>query len=612
MSAARKPKSKSPSKAKRAPANRGRAASRSGEARAAGSAKRPLLALSMIVRNEEANLKRLLPPIAGGFDEIVVADTGSTDGTVAYLESLGVTVVHEPWSDDFAAARNASLGSVTARWVLWLDADDEIDPSAIAGLKALLANSADSVAYFLQLYNTGSNAATSSACQQLRVFPNRRGVEFEGRIHEQVVHSLARLGVRLLHAPFTVRHLGYSDPAQVRAKFERNLTLLRLERVMRPRDASLVFHVAQTLVGLERHDEAIESLGELAEMPSSDAVVNEMLIRGQLLLVRLLEARGDLAGAAATLAAASRRAPDHALVRVFVAESRRRTGDHAGVVEALQTIVFSGGLRPGILPYPIEKANEMAGLLLADALLDLRRAADAERALALALKFSEAPAERTLSFAARARALGHTETSLRSFCAAAALDPASFDAHFHAGTIHLEMGALADAHARLTSALALRPSAPEVLTNLGNLALARGDARVAESRYREALIEEPRFLLARENLAKLCLLNNRGDEALPLFLDVIKSDASRVDLLGHIGDLWLARGNPKDAIAAYERVVVAKPRAHVTWSRLGDAYALLGVPRAAEIAWTKALEIEPGYEPAKAGIARQAAAFAVS
>lgn len=576
---------------------------------AAGRA-RPLLALSMIVRNEKENLERLLPQVASKFDEVVIADTGSTDGTVAYLETLGVTIVHEPWSDDFAAARNASLRAVTARWVLWLDADDELDTAAIDGLKALLARSPEKIAYFLELYNAGSKGNASSACRQLRVFPNLRGVRFEGRIHEQVVHSLARLGVRLANAPFCVRHLGYADPAQVRAKFERNLVLLRRERAMRPRDASLLFHVAQTLVGLDRHDEAIEALRELAAMPAEESVVREMATRGQLLLVRLLEARGDAAGAAAALDEAARRSPDHALVRVFAAESRRRQGDSAGVVAALETIVFGGGLTAGILPYPVEKANEMAGLLLADALLDLRRAGDAERALDAALRFSEAPAERAQSFAARARALGLAETALRAYRTAAALDRESFDASFHAGTILLDRGAFDEAHTFFSAALALRPRAPEVLTNLGNLALARGDAREAESRYRAALAAEPRFLLARENLAKLCVLGGRGEEALPLLLEVLKSDASRVELLGHVGDICLARGDAKGAIAAYEALVVARPRAHVTWSRMGDAYAALGVPRAAEIAWMKALEIAPEFAPAKEQLARAAAPVA--
>ena len=41
------------------------------------------ISLCMIVRDEEANLPRSLAPIAAYFDEVVVVDTGSKDGTVS-------------------------------------------------------------------------------------------------------------------------------------------------------------------------------------------------------------------------------------------------------------------------------------------------------------------------------------------------------------------------------------------------------------------------------------------------------------------------------------------------------------------------------------------------
>ena len=56
-------------------------------------------------------------------DEIVIADTGSTDRTRELAASFGARVVEFPWCDDFGAARNASLEQATGRWVLWLDAD---------------------------------------------------------------------------------------------------------------------------------------------------------------------------------------------------------------------------------------------------------------------------------------------------------------------------------------------------------------------------------------------------------------------------------------------------------------------------------------------------------
>lgn len=80
--------------------------------------------LCMIVKNEEAILANCLRSVRDWVDEMVVVDTGSTDGTVALAESFGARVEHFTWCDDFAAARNYALEFVKTPWLLTLDADD--------------------------------------------------------------------------------------------------------------------------------------------------------------------------------------------------------------------------------------------------------------------------------------------------------------------------------------------------------------------------------------------------------------------------------------------------------------------------------------------------------
>jgi glycosyltransferase involved in cell wall biosynthesis len=88
---------------------------------------RPTLGLALIVKNEAENLPRLFKSLEGCFDEIIVTDTGSTDDTVKVAESLGATVKHFTWCDDFSAARNASFEPMTTDYVMWLDADDVLE-----------------------------------------------------------------------------------------------------------------------------------------------------------------------------------------------------------------------------------------------------------------------------------------------------------------------------------------------------------------------------------------------------------------------------------------------------------------------------------------------------
>src|SRR5437667_7943437 len=82
------------------------------------------LSLTMIVRNEEATLAACLSSAADLVDEIVVVDTGSTDGTKEVAARFGARVFDFPWRDDFAAARNESLSHARGNWILWLDGDE--------------------------------------------------------------------------------------------------------------------------------------------------------------------------------------------------------------------------------------------------------------------------------------------------------------------------------------------------------------------------------------------------------------------------------------------------------------------------------------------------------
>ena len=87
------------------------------------------LSLCMIVKNEEERLARCLSGVQGAVDEIIIVDTGSTDGTKRVAGQFTSRVYDYAWDDDFSAARNASLDRATKPFILWLDADDVVERS---------------------------------------------------------------------------------------------------------------------------------------------------------------------------------------------------------------------------------------------------------------------------------------------------------------------------------------------------------------------------------------------------------------------------------------------------------------------------------------------------
>lgn len=68
----------------------------------------------MIVRNEEDVLGRCLASVSDLVDEIIIADTGSTDRTKEIAAQYTEKIFDFPWIDDFSAARNAAFAKQAA------------------------------------------------------------------------------------------------------------------------------------------------------------------------------------------------------------------------------------------------------------------------------------------------------------------------------------------------------------------------------------------------------------------------------------------------------------------------------------------------------------------
>jgi glycosyltransferase involved in cell wall biosynthesis len=83
----------------------------------------------ILTLNEEHNLPRCLASVAGCTD-LVVLDSGSTDGTVQLAEAAGARVFTRPF-DNFAHQRNHAQKQIPFRhpWVFHLDADETFTPA---------------------------------------------------------------------------------------------------------------------------------------------------------------------------------------------------------------------------------------------------------------------------------------------------------------------------------------------------------------------------------------------------------------------------------------------------------------------------------------------------
>ena len=85
------------------------------------------ISLCMIVKNEEAVLGRCLDTVCDLVDEIIIVDTGSTDGTKQIAAKYTDKIFDFAWVDDFSAARNFAFSKATMDYIYSADADEVLD-----------------------------------------------------------------------------------------------------------------------------------------------------------------------------------------------------------------------------------------------------------------------------------------------------------------------------------------------------------------------------------------------------------------------------------------------------------------------------------------------------
>lgn len=201
---------------------------------------RPLISLCMIVKNEEENIVRCLKSVQDYVDEIIILDTGSTDWTPLLAKELGATVYFAKWENDFSKARNQSIKPARGRWILYLDADEEI--SAETGKKLrLLAESADADGFYFSIinYTSKDKNAQKQIGVNLRMFKNNANYKFEGSLHEQIKPSILKenSNAKIIHSGLSILHYGYcSDNANRKQKTKRNIDILQRVVKNNPKD----------------------------------------------------------------------------------------------------------------------------------------------------------------------------------------------------------------------------------------------------------------------------------------------------------------------------------------------------------------------------------------
>nr|WP_325214731.1 glycosyltransferase [uncultured Oscillibacter sp.] len=194
----------------------------------------PVLSIGIIFKNEIRCLERCLKslhPLREALPcELVMADTGSDDGSREVAQKYADILFDFPWINDFAAARNAVMDRCSGKWYFSIDADEWLDEDVSELVRFFSPGGDEPKAdvcaitehnYYWQDFDRGYGSF-----MPWRLLRMSTGVRFQGEIHENwPMSSLRCMGLSkvLLH------HDGYvsMNVEGDRGKRERNLKPLR-------------------------------------------------------------------------------------------------------------------------------------------------------------------------------------------------------------------------------------------------------------------------------------------------------------------------------------------------------------------------------------------------
>ena len=182
----------------------------------------PELSVVLITLNEAANIDDALSSVAWA-DEIVVVDSGSTDGTVERARRHTDRVSHRGWTG-YGAQKDHATSIASHDWVLSLDADERVSPALANEIRALLAHDPSRRGYRIprstHYLDTWIKTTDWYPDYQLRLYDRRAAEWSSDRVHESV-----RVDGEVGTLTGDIRHFPYRGLADHVATIDRYTTL---------------------------------------------------------------------------------------------------------------------------------------------------------------------------------------------------------------------------------------------------------------------------------------------------------------------------------------------------------------------------------------------------
>ena len=229
----------------------------------------PLLGLAMIVKNEAHGIAETLRSFKPIIDRWTILDTGSTDGTQdairEILDGIPGHLYEEPFVD-FSTSRNRALDlhGTSTMFVVMPDSDDQLVNAT--ALRAFCESRRTAYGLGHDAYLLNLRRGNDLNYYLPLVIRTGLGWRYYGRVHE----CSGRLDAPspVIHVPSAYLTKTWKEQSleATKARWQRDLELLRADLLANPKDPRAAFYLGQTYECLGRPEDALRAYQHRIEL----------------------------------------------------------------------------------------------------------------------------------------------------------------------------------------------------------------------------------------------------------------------------------------------------------------------------------------------------------
>ena len=208
------------------------------------------ISANIICKNEIENISKCINSVLDYVYEVIVVDTGSTDGTFEYLQHLEKTnnkvrVYHKEWNNNFSDMRNYALELSDGDYILLIDGD------------MVLTNFEfnEGADYYICTVKVQGDENVFSL--PITMFFRNNGVKFYGARHATIERDMLRIGGSTVKANITFSHPKI-EASEIRLKMINNLDVHLKQLVSEPDNTRVYYDLCRTYYYLRYYNECIK------------------------------------------------------------------------------------------------------------------------------------------------------------------------------------------------------------------------------------------------------------------------------------------------------------------------------------------------------------------